>query len=201
LMERDPGEDIGRRYAMRSELWNRAAEEHLSPKSGSVANLAIGLRAWRHLEATDPVWREKDATVRPKNPSLEEIDKLFTFKKLRSQAMSFEEQYKKAFLTGGEEGRRFARQLSKAFAIPEDQISSKVTLAGSILLTWDAIMVQRLIDSTKGGHVDRNQPPKKREIRSLIERRMKELHLTPITDRTWQRVWQDPFIAALLRCP
>jgi hypothetical protein len=108
-----------------------------------------------HLEATDPVWRERDATVRPKNPTLEEIDKFFTFKKLQSQAMSFEQQYKKAFLTGGEEGRRFAR----------------------------------------------DQPPKKREIRSLIERRMKELHLTPITDRTWQRVWQDPFIAALLRCP
>jgi len=40
--------------AIRLEAWNKAAEEHLVTKPGSVVNLAIGLRAWSHLEATDP---------------------------------------------------------------------------------------------------------------------------------------------------
>jgi hypothetical protein len=55
-MEQDPGNDIERRMAIRLEAWNKAAEEHMVPLSrGAFVNLAMfGLRAWSHLEATDP---------------------------------------------------------------------------------------------------------------------------------------------------
>jgi hypothetical protein len=184
-------------YFQRGKAWELAAEEHLYPKRGSIAALALGVRAWRYLERTTPGWRERDTTECPKSLRLEEIKGFFEFKKQQKLAFGFEEQYKKAFLAGGSEAHLFTRRLSEAFKIPEEEISSSVTLAGSILLAWDAINFQRLCEADQRSY---NRPPTKAEIRSLIESRMKELGLTLIAERSWQRIWQDPFISALMRC-
>jgi hypothetical protein len=155
-MKKGPGNDIGRRPAMRSEAWNTAAEEHLFPKPGSVINLAIRLKAWRHLEAIDPAWRQKDTTVPPETANLEEHRKFhtlhqlrdsedFNFKRLQTEVMAFEQQYQKAFREGGEEGRRFARQLSKAFAMSEDRLSSRNDTGRQYTVSVAGIMTERYI--------------------------------------------------------
>jgi hypothetical protein len=207
-MEQEPNEDIKRRIeditrriAVRFEAWNRAAEEHLVLKPGSVPNLATGWKAWRHLQAIDPAWRERDTTISPEIASLEEIIKFLNFRKLQIWATDFHQQKEKAFLIGGEEGRRFARQLSKAFAIPEDQIRWKISLNGEVLLTWMEITYQRCKAYVEGTRLDWHTPPRDHEIRSRVDRLMNEQRPRPIADRTWQRVWEDSFIAALLRCP
>lgn len=207
-MEQDPNEEIRRhfediemRIAARFRAWGKAYEEHLALEPGSVFDLANGVRALRHLEATDPGWREKNPIALLNTAPPQEVPNILHFSKLQALALGFEQQLKTALSRGGEDGRRFARQLSKAFAIPEDQLHWTISLAGEVLLTWIEISRQRLQNYKAGSRLDFDTRPTPQEIRSSIVRRMEQQQLKPPSARSWQRVWEDPFVAALMRCP
>lgn len=198
-MGRDPNKDIKRRVAMRSQKWNEAWKKHLGFEPSDKPDLAFGLVTWRLLETIDPKWREKDITVSPKTVmTAAEVDNLWKIMKFQKFALAFEQQFKKALLLGGEEGRRFARQLSEVFSKGMDQSFSwkPHCLPGEILLAWKEVSHRHAKQYLKGTRTRGHgyAPPTKEEIEDLIgpDRYSKQ---------QWRRAWKDPFIAALSACP
>ena len=204
-MEQEPEDGIKEfemRFWSRLAAWQKALGEHCPPEPGSERDLARGVDAWRRLEAGDPAWREKDAQ-HPFDPQLRalaspELQRNFELFVLKKHALSFEQQLYKALLEGGKKGQDFARQLSKAF--DPGSISWRSSLAQEVLWTWFELTFQRLNDVVEGRRDEPTQPTM-REIQIAIEHKRQEQQLRSPSPRNWERIWEDPFIAALLRCP
>jgi len=196
----------------RRELWDRAAEEHLRYKSHSYLDLADSAKIWRELEKNNSDWRElwKEAEQHikrmvqlsgpdrieeskreinrklEKGLSYEDIGNELMFQNRLKVAAAFEERYKRAFR---EKDHAFIRRLAKAHRLQDDKISLTPRAPGLVLVAWREL----------GGLDFSGTRPTKRKIRLWVENCYKKGGLPPLADKTWDRVWEDQFIAALFR--
>ena len=109
------------------------------------------------------------------------------FQALRNKALRFEKQLLTA-LGGPKPNVNFFRDLSEALKLSDEEIAVHLDTTGAVLLAWKEL----------GGLS--GQRPTRHQIRRWVEARMKEAGELPlISDRQWQRIWEDPFVAALLR--
>lgn len=213
-MEPERSRDSGGQLVIdQIDAFQRAAKEHLSPRLGSVRHLAIGARAWRQLQASNPGWRKRNTDheltqLDPTSPAQvlailtsrvaaksinESITEILSFKEQQTLALEYEEQFTKAFL---EKDHAFTQQLTRAFRLSDDEIDTPAkTLPGSVLEVYDRLYIDKLLDATPP-----TVAPTKHKIQALIDQQRKESHLPPLTERHWERTWKEPFIAALMRC-
>jgi hypothetical protein len=189
-LEEVPRDEIERRERLRSEVWERAAKEHLFLKPGGVMDLATKLNAWRHLEATNPAWRENKLVRLPGFTTPEKADEFYQFfdpKRFLSEAMTFDRQYREALLN---KDRVFLRRVADACRITKDDFVASLTQEGCVLMAWEQITILHILDGRRAS------PPTKHEITSWVARNLREY-----STRSWQRVWKRPLIAELLDCP
>jgi hypothetical protein len=173
----------------RWQAWINAAEAHVWPKPGSVLYLAGVAKAWREYavlkldrslreHGVTPAPRSEDAIGLPAVPKLDDVTEL----ELRTRADIFEAFYTRAF---DMKDRNFCRRLLKAFALPDDKISRPLSAIGAVVCEWKEL----------GGLEGKR--PSKQAIRARVE----SIPGAPkVTDRHWERIWEDGFVAALLRC-
>jgi hypothetical protein len=154
----------------------RAAEEHVFPARGSVTDLAGRLKMARELAAD-------------KRPSEELSPGEHTVRKARVAAVKeLDRMYQKA--TASPDGSNFFHRLWRASLIPEDKISQPVDLTGAAVFAIDELY--RTLGSK----------PSRKQIIDLVENWRHEgdgAACKPVTDRHWARIFEDPFIAAMLR--
>jgi hypothetical protein len=189
-MEEVPRDEIEKREALRSEVWDRAAKKHLFLKPGSVIDLAAKLNAWRHLESTNPAWKENKMVRLPGFTTAETADEFYQFfdpKRFLSEAMTFDQEYRKALLN---KDHVFLRRVADASSISKDDFVASLTQEGCVLIAWERITMLHIMEERRA------LPPTTHEITSWVER-----HLRKYSTRSWQRVWKKPLIAKLLRCP
>jgi hypothetical protein len=200
---RDLWEKI-QQHEKRGKAWDRAAQEHLAHIPDSDIDLATREKVWRDLERSHPDWRElwKEAErdiqrlvqLNSESERIEEserqIEKLraegidvvehLKFKNLLKIAAALDERIKNA---RREKDHVFLRRFAKAVSLPDGVARQPRSAKGFVLVAWSEL-----------GGLNFNGPfPTKRKIRLWVDARKK------YDDKTWDRTWEDPFIAALLR--
>jgi hypothetical protein len=174
----------------RWQAWNNAADAHVWPKAGSMLHLASVAKAWREYEALKAARlfekhglpnlpRTEDSLGLPAAQKLDELEEL----ELRYKAQMFEAYYTRAFHM---KDHKFCRRLAEAFALPDEEISRLLTTTGAVVWVW------RELGGLSG------KRPGMPAIRSRVESLQKGEKT--VTDRQWERIWKDKFVAALLRC-
>jgi hypothetical protein len=192
------------KHRARGAVWDRAAEEHLTHIPDSDIDLATREKVWRDLERSHPDWRElwKEAEqdiqrlvqLKTEPELLEEskrqIEKLHAegvdivehleFQNRLKIAAALDQRINKARL---EKDHIFLRRFAKAVSLPDGVARQPRTAKGFVLVAWCEL-----------GGLNFNGPfPTEHKIRLWVDARKK------FDDKTWDRTWEDPFIAALLR--
>ena len=179
----------------RWELLANAAEEHIDPKEGSTVDLALGFKAWHHMNTVLPNWRQSKTSLPPDTPLVDPdkpesyqafLKTYFEFQALRNRAARFENQWLQGLM--GPNRAAFCRNLSDALRLPDPEIIRIHDTTAAVILAWKEL-----------GGLSGNRPTKK-QLRGWVEARLREAGELPLlSEREWRRIWQDPFIAALLR--
>lgn len=192
------------KHRVRGEAWDRAAEEHLRHIPDSDIDLATREEVWRDLELNYPNWRElwKEA-----EQDIQRLDRLESeperieearrqIEKLRAEGVDlvehveFENRLKIAaalderiLKARREKDHIFLRRFAKAVSLPEGIARQPRSAKGFVLVAWLEL----------GGRNFNGPFPTKHKIRLWVDARKK------FDSKTWDRTWEDPFIAALLR--
>lgn len=201
------------KHRKRSELWDRAAKEHLQPIPDSDIDLARREKVWRDLERSHPDWRElwKEAErdiqrlrqLKSESERLEESKRQIesklaeglTYEEIGNQllfqnrlkvAAALDERIKKARLA---KDHVFIRRFAKALTLPDDISRLPRSAKGFVLMAWAEL----------GGLKFGGSLPTKAGLRHWVEICRKKDRLPPYNQKTWDRTWEDPFIAAFLR--
>jgi hypothetical protein len=164
--------EASRERLKRLQIWLNAAEEHLYPKPGSVISLAEGLRASNELDSLSRQGSEGEQLSALERAALEH------------KVRRFNDQIDRAKRT---KDRAFFRRLSKACKLSDEDIQQPLNATGAAVLAFGKL----------GSELNRR--PTKRDVRSRVDQWFKEGGLPPIGDRQWQRIFTQPFIAALFR--
>jgi hypothetical protein len=192
------------KHLKRGEAWDRAAEEHLTHVPDSDIDLATREKVWRELERSHPDWRElwkkaerdiqRLVQLKTEPERIEETGRIF--ERMRAEGVDIVEELKfqnrlkiaaaldqrinKARL---EQDHIFLRRFAKAVSLPDGVTRQPRTAKGFVLVAWCEL-----------GGLKFNGPfPTKHRIRLWVDTRKS------FDDKTWDRTWEDPFIAALLR--
>jgi hypothetical protein len=176
-----------------------ATGEHLQVQEGSKIDLALGYRALRRINSIKPDWRVSGDFPLPPSLAAKDVSEPMTlaelddlsraeleFEALRNRAKRFSEQLSKA-LDDSSVGITFFRSLSEALKFSDEEISVHLDLTGAAILAWKEL----------GGPL---KQVNRKQIREWVEAHRKaagEINL--VSDRQWDRIFVDPFIAALLR--